>query len=250
MYFRKPKSFRFHKSSVKLSRKITKKISRLGISNFITQLAIVMGVADSMIALCGPCSVYGADIPLSAVRIVMKVFGVVIAFSVGIAVGGQPVAGYHYGAGNYQRFFDTYRHILLENLVVGAAAMLLFELCPQAIVRLFGNESSPYNQYAKLCFRIYLGGILLCCLQKASSIFLQAIGKPVKAAVLSLSRDVIFLVPGVIVLALRFGVTGMLWSAPIADVLSIFLTAILVASEYRLVFGNKNTAGLTGRHTG
>ena len=105
--------------------------------------------------------------------------------------------------------------------------------CPQAIVSLFGSESSLYNEYADMCFRIFLGGILLCCVQKASSIFLQSIGKPVKATVLSLSRDVIFLVPGVILLSMAFGVTGMLWAAPIADVLSLILTIILVSHEYK-----------------
>ena len=86
--------------------------------------------------------------------------------------------------------------------------MLLFEACPQALVSLFGNESRLYNEFACLCFRVFLGGILLCCIQKASSIFLQSIGKPVKAAVLSLSRDVVFLLPGVVLLARLFGVEG------------------------------------------
>ena len=186
-----------------------------------------------MIGLTGPRSVYGADIPLSVVGIVMKVFAIVIAFSVGIAVGGQPIAGYNYGAGNLKRVFETYRKIILANAAVGVTATLLFQFSPQAIVRLFGSESGLYNEYASLCFRIFLGGILLCCLQKASSIFLQSIGKPVKATILSLSRDVVFLVPGIILLSSVFGVTGMLWAAPIADVLSLLLTVLLVSHEYQ-----------------
>lgn len=234
-YFRRPKSFHFSKESFIPQPRILSKIMQLGISSFITQLAIVIiiSVANNMIVLTGAASVYGADIPLSAVGIVMKVFGIVIAFSVGIAVGGQPIIGYNYGAGNYTRVFAVYKRIILANAVVGAVAMLLFELCPQVIVRLFGSESQLYNEYANLCFRIYLSGILLCCIQKASSIFLQAVGKPVKAAVLSLSRDVVFLVPAVILLALRFGVVGMLWAAPIADVLAAALTVFLILPEYR-----------------
>ena len=235
LYFRKPKSFRFSKTSFLPDWRLLGQIGQLGISSFITQIAIVivMSVSNNMIGLAGPKSIYGADIPLSVVGIVMKVFGIVIAFSVGIAVGGQPVAGYNYGAGNFKRVFDTYRHIIAANAVVGIIATLLFEFCPQAIVSLFGSESSLYNEYADMCFRIFLGGILLCCVQKASSIFLQSIGKPVKATVLSLSRDVIFLVPGVILLSMAFGVTGMLWAAPIADVLSLILTIILVSHEYK-----------------
>ena len=110
---------------------------------------------------------------------------------------------------------------------------LLFELFPQYIVTLFGNESALYDRYAHLCFRIFLGGILLCCVRKASSIFLQSVGKSVKATLLSVSRDVLFLVPLVVWFALQFGIVGMLWAAPCADVLSFILTILLVALEYR-----------------
>lgn len=237
LYFRRPRSFRLQRSSFRINGRLSKKIVQLGISSFITQVAIVViiGVSNNMIVQYGPMSPYGADIPLSVVGIVMKVFGIVIAFSVGIAVGGQPIAGYNYGAQNYGRVFTTYRLVLIANLVVGAVAMLLFELCPQAIIRIFGSENGLYNEYAELCFRVFLGGILLCCVQKASSIFLQSIGKPVKSTVLSLSRDVLFLVPGILLLSSCAGVTGMLWAAPIADILAFVLAIILIAVEYRAI---------------
>lgn len=237
LYFRKTKSFRLRRSSFRPDTKVLRTISGLGISSFIIQIAIVIviSVANNLIVRYGPQSAYGADIPLSAVGIVMKVFGIVIAFSIGIAVGGQPIVGYNYGAGNYRRVFDTYKLIILANLVIGAVATLLFQLFPQAIVNLFGHESALYNEYAVLCFRIYLGGILLCCVQKASSVFLQSIGRPVESTILSLSRDVIFFVPGLLLLAPRVGVTGMLWAAPIADVLSLLVTIVLVALQYRSI---------------
>lgn len=165
----------------------------------------------------------------------MKVFAIVIAFAVGIAVGGQPIVGYNYGAGRYDRVLETLKGILLANVVVGLIAAALFELCPMAIISLFGNESGLYNQYAVLCFRVYLAGILLCCIQKASSIFLQSMGKPLQSTLLSLARDVIFFVPGLVLLAPRYGVVGMLWAAPIADVLAILATAILIRREVRAI---------------
>lgn len=192
-------------------------------------------VANNMIVLYGPASEYGADIPLSAIGIVMKVFAIVIAFAVGIAVGGQPIVGYNYGAGRYDRVLETLKGILLANVVVGLIATALFELCPMAIISLFGSESDLYNQYAVLCFRVYLAGILLCCIQKASSIFLQSMGKPLQSTLLSLARDVIFFVPGLVLLAPRYGVVGMLWAAPIADVLAILATAILIRREVRAI---------------
>lgn len=161
--------------------------------------------------------------------------GIVIAFAVGIAVGGQPIVGYNYGAGRYDRVLETLKGILLANAVVGLIATALFELYPMAIISLFGSESDLYNQYAVLCFRVYLAGILLCCIQKASSIFLQSMGKPLQSTLLSLARDVIFFVPGLVLLVPRYGVVGMLWAAPIADVLAILATAILIRREVRAI---------------
>lgn len=233
LYFRKPRQFRFCKDSFRPCGGISRRLCQMGVSSFITQFSIVIitCVANNLCVRFGAQSVYGPDIPLSALGIVFKVFGIVIAFSIGIAVGGQPIIGFNYGAGRHDRVLATYRMILLANIVVGAAAMLLFELCPQAIVRLFGNESALYNDYANLCFRIYLGGILLCCVQKASSIFLQSIGKPVKAMLLSLSRDVVFLVPAVILMAGSSGITGMLWAGPLSDILAFTFTMLLIVFE-------------------
>jgi Na+-driven multidrug efflux pump len=192
-----------------------------------------MTVANNMVVIYGPQSKYGADIPLSVVGIVMKVFGIAIAFIVGIAVGGQPIIGYNYGAKNHRRVFATLRRIIAVNAIVGLIAMLLVEFCPQAIVLIFGSENDLYNEFAYLCFRIFLGGILLCCMQKTGSVFLQAIGKPVQSTLLSLSRDVIFLVPAVIIMSVNFGVTGMLWAAPIADILAFIFTVILIGREIK-----------------
>ena len=243
LYFRRPKSVTLSADSFRIGGKIAGKICQLGISSFITQIAIVViiSVANNLIGRYGPQSPYGADISLSVVGIVMKVFGIVIAFAVGIAVGGQPIAGYNFGAGDYRRVFQVYERVILANVAVGVIATLLFELCPQAIIRLFGSESELYNQYAVLCFRIFLGGILLCCIQKASSIFLQSIGRPVKATLLSLSRDVIFFVPLILIFAWKGGVTGMLWAAPATDVLSFLLTLVLIAGERRALLKGHST---------
>lgn len=235
LYFRKPKTFQLHKGSFKISGLISKKICQLGISSFINQIAIVflISVVNNMVVIHGPKSPYGADIPLSAIGIVMKVFGIVIAFSIGISVGGQPIIGYNYGAKNIKRVFQTYRLLIAANVAVGIIATLLFQFCPQIIVRIFGAESALYNEYAILCFRIYLSGMLLCCVQKASSIFLQSIGKPVQSTLLSLSRELILQLPCIIILASVYGVTGMLWAAPIADVAATALTVLLILREYK-----------------
>ena len=235
LYFRKPKTFALDRRSFVLSGKISGRVLQLGVTSLVIQVAIVivMSVANNMVGRYGPKSVYGADIPLSVVGIAMKVFGIVIAFAVGIAVGGQPIVGYNYGAGNFSRVQETAKKILLADVVVGMIALLLFEFRPQVIVRLFGSESDLYNQYANLCFRIFLSGIVFTCVQKAGSIFLQSIGKPVQSTLLSLPRDVIFFVPGLLLLTSAFGVEGMLWAAPVADVLAFAVTVLLVGRELK-----------------
>lgn len=235
IYLFRARLFRLHREDARFNLSDLWRVFRLGLSSFITQISIVViiAVANNMIGIVGLSSEYGVDIPLAVIGIVMKVFGIVISFAVGIAVGGQPIVGYNYGSGNFARVRKTYRLILLSNVVVGAVATLLFELFPQYITLIFGSESDLYNEYACLCFRIFLGGILFCCVQKASSIFLQSVGRAVKATLLSVSRDVLFLVPLVVWFALSFGVTGLLWAAPAADVLAFLLTVVLVLFELR-----------------
>ncbi len=122
----------------------------------------------------------------------MKVFAIVIAFAVGIAVGGQPIVGYNYGARRYDRVMRTCKLIMAANLAVGLAATFIFELCPQAVVNLFGHENALYNEYAVRCFRVFLSGICLCCIQKAGSIFLQSLGKPVSSTLLLIEGRGVF----------------------------------------------------------
>lgn len=157
-----------------------------------------------------------------------------MAFCLGVAVGGQPIIGYNYGAKKYKRVLDTYKCIITANLVIGLISMLLFELCPGFIVSLFGGHANNlefYQNYAVLSFRIYLGGILLCCIQKASCIFLQSINKPYKAMILSLMRDVVILVPGVCILGLCGDLYSMLWAGPVADIGAFIVTVAFVSIE-------------------
>ncbi len=235
LYFRKTKAFKLTKESFKPSGKIIGMVSKLGVSSFVIQIAIVvvMSISNNLIGKYGPQSIFGADIPLSVVGIVMKVFGIVMSFPIGISVGGQPIIGYNYGAKKYGRVIDTLKHITISNAVVGVIATLLFEFCPQFFINMFGSESELYNRYALMTFRVFLAGILLCCVQKGSCIFLQSIGKPAKSMTLSLTRDIIFFIPAMLIITPLTDVETMLWSAPIADVLSFIITVTVVALEVK-----------------
>lgn len=241
LYFRKTKLVKLEKESFKPSFKMMGKVARLGISSFIIQFAIaaITVVANDVIrAINDP--VLGASGPGGVLGVVFKVFGIVMAFSVGVSVGGQPIIGYNYGAKNYKRVFETYKYILIVNVIVGIIATILFEACPIIFAKIFSISDALQN-FACLSFRIYLGGILFCCIQKASCIFLQAINKPYKSMILSLMRDVVFLVPGVCILGLCGNLTTMLWAEPITDALSFLLTIVFVYIEYKRLIKNNHT---------
>ncbi len=232
LYFRKTKLIKFTKNSFKLSGKTVGGVCKLGLSSFITQfaIAVITIVANDVIRAIAGRSGYDASGPGGVLGVVFKVFGIVMAFCNGIALGGLPIIGYNYGAKKYKRVFEAYKYIIISNIVIGVISTILFEACPQIFASLFGIEESLVA-YSNMSFRIYLGGILLCCIQKASCIFLQSINKPYKAMVLSLMRDIVFLVPGVCLFGFLGNVEMMLWAGILADTLSFVITMIVVLIE-------------------
>jgi putative MATE family efflux protein len=229
------KAFKLKKESFVLQGSMLKKVLPLGISSFLTQLSIVviMGVMNNTLVTYGAESKYGSDIPLTVVGIVMKVFQIVIAVVVGIAAGSQPVVGYNYGAGENGRVKKIYTTMIRAEIIVGVIALFAFEVFPVQIISIFGSGDALYNEFAVISFRIYMSTIILCCVQKATSIFLQSLGKPVMSLGLSLLRDFILSVPLTMLLPRMFGVTGALYSAPAADVISIIVAAIMMVRVFK-----------------
>jgi Na+-driven multidrug efflux pump len=238
------KNVKLNKNSFRLNAGTLKMISTLGISSFLTQISIVliMAVMNNALVKYGAESKYGADIPLTVVGIVMKMFAIAIAFIVGVAAGCQPIVGYNQGAGRLDRVKEIYKKMMLVEFAIGLVATLCFELFPIQLINLFGSDNGAlYNEFAVLAFRIYLSSMVLCAIQKASSIFLQSIGKPLQAMILSLARDFVLLAPMCIILPIRFGVVGPLYSAPIADVICLVITVIVIAYTFKKM-------GISGSH--
>lgn len=170
----------------------------------------------------------------------MKVFQIVIAIVVGIAAGSQPIVGYNYGAGMYDRVRRIFKTMMMAEFVVGLIAMFCFEVFPMQIIQIFGSEDGLYNEFAVLAFRIYLSTIVLCCIQKATSIFLQSLGKPVLSMGLSLLRDFVLSVPLVLLLPRIFEIEGTLYSAPVADVVSFVVVLLIFRHIFKIL--NKESA--------
>ena len=149
------------------------------------------------------------------------------------------------GARNFARVKQALKISLIASEVVSILAFLFFQFFPMTVVSLFGSEEGLYNEFAVLAFRIYLSTVALCCVQKATSIFLQALGKPVFSLGLSLLRDFILSLPLILLLGGAFGVTGPLWSGPISDVVSLSAAVVIMIPVLRKMGRERERA--TGR---
>ncbi len=237
VYFFRTKTFKLKLKSFIPSFKAFSGALQLGMSSFITQMTIVIIslVCNIMLAKYGAQSHYGVDIPIAIIGIESKVFTVVVNLVVGIVLGCQPIISYNMGARRYDRVKELYRKILFCTVVIGLASTLLFELAPRAVVGMFGaptNIPNPddYWQFGELTFRIFLCLVTFTCTIKMTSIFFQAVGKPIRAVVASMIRDIICFIPLIITLPVFFGVEGILFAAPAADLIAMIVAAALTVS--------------------
>lgn len=229
------KNVQIRKQAMKLNGKVVKTIASYGISSFITQIAITAGilVINNMLVIYGQGSSYGADIPLAALGIVMKVNQILISCVIGLAVGAQPIIGYNYGAGKLHRVKKTLYFTIGISVAISTVAFVLFQFFPQSIINLFGQENELYNEFAQKCFRVFLMLCILNGFQQVSGVFFQSIGKPAKAAIITMSRQILILIPAVLLLPRVLGLDGVLWAGPLADGVSFLFAFVLVALEIK-----------------
>ena len=236
-YIPRLKGIQFRLEYAKLRAKTVFAFLPLGISSFFTQFGstIVVICMNNLIVAYGAESIYGPDIPLAAQGIVMKVNSIIISVMVGLGIGSQPIVGYNYGARNFRRVKETYLKTIVIGLAVGVVGWACFQLFTQSIVNLFGQESELYNQFALKCFHIFLSVIFLTGFIIPSGIFFQSIGKPTKAMICTLTRQLIYFLPAAFVLGHFMGIEGLLYAGPVGDILASATIAILVAGEIRIL---------------
>lgn len=237
IYFFHTKSFRLTKESFVPDIKTFSHALKLGTSSFITQMTIVIIslVCNIMLAKYGAISRYGVDIPIAIIGIESKVFTVVINLVVGIVLGCQPIIGYNIGAKNYARVRQLYKSILICTVIIGVVSTALFELAPQAVVGIFGKPTNipnpeDYWVFAEKTFRIFLSLVTFTCIIKMTSIFFQAVGKPMQAVISSMIRDIVCFIPLILILPMFLGIEGILFAAPIADFIAMIVAASLTVS--------------------
>lgn len=250
-YIKRFKSIRIDKDSLKLRANVCKKVSALGISSFITEMSIVcvMTAENNLLGKAGAESKFGAEIPITVLGIVMKISQILNSIIIGIAAGSQPIFGYNYGARKFDRVKQTLKIVLGSSLVISTIAFILFQTIPDKLIAIFGSGDENYMEFACLAFRTYL---LLCIfngVQIPSGIFFQAIGKSTKSAILSLSRQIVILIPSMIILSKIFCIMGVLYAGPVADGLAFVLAAFLLIKEIKHLKENGTENEIVSKET-
>jgi putative MATE family efflux protein len=233
---------KLQKSSFRLSRPIIGKFIPLGICSFLSQISLVAAMAaiNNMIHKYGARdAVFGreqfAQIPMAVVGIVMKVFQIVISIVVGMAAGCIPIVGYNVGAGRNDRAKGLFTRLLIAEAIIGVVTLFIVEFLPRQLLGVFGaaNESIYYSDFGVKAFRIYLCMVVFACVNKAAFIYLQSLGKALASMALSMVREVVFGVGLALLLPLIWGLDGVLYSMPVADVLTAIASLAVIWRTYR-----------------
>lgn len=225
-YFVKKKNMSLEGGMLRPQLKFVKAIASLGMASCINQIAmaIVQITMNNSLKYYGAQSMYGSDIPLACAGVISKVNMVFMAICIGISQGCQPIWGYNYGGENYSRVRETYRKAFRICMAVGIVFFVSFQLFPRQIVSIFGSGSEEYFHFAERYFRIFMFMTFLNAIQPMSSGFFTSIGKAKLGIVVSMTRQILFLLPLILIFPIFMGIDGVMYAGPIAD-----LTAAAVA---------------------
>ena len=233
VYFWKFRKMYLEKSMLKPRLHYLKVITALGLASCINQIAmaLVQIVLNNILRYYGAASIYGSDIPIACVGVISKVNQVFMAICIGISQGCQPIWGFNYGAEKYSRVRQTYRYSVTACTVIATGFFLCFQLFPHQIVGIFGTGSDLYFQFAERYLKIYMFMTFANGIQPMSSGFFTSIGKAKLGVVMSLTRQVIFLLPLIVIFPLFMGIDGVMYAGPIADAAAFALAIIFARKE-------------------
>lgn len=236
-YLSRFKTVKIPRKALIPSRTVWAAVVSLGIAPFFNQLAmmIVQIVMNNTLTYYGGQSVYGSDIPLACAGIISKVGMIFFSIVIGISQGIQPIISFNYGAENGGRVKETYKKAVAAALCISVFSFLLFQLFPRQIVGIFGSGSEEYFRFAEKFFRIYMFCTFMNGIQPITANTFTSIGKAWKGLFISLTRQIIFLLPLLIILPLFMGIEGIMYSAPAADGIAAVLSILFIRREFRLL---------------
>lgn len=234
-FVKKGKNMHLRRSGLKLDGEICSRILPLGISSGITQVAstILQVVMNNSLVHYGNQTAVGGDAALSAMGIINKISMILLAVCIGIGIGSQPILGFNKGASQLKRVRKTYLLAICAATVVSVVGWAACQLFPGPILSLFGTQDVQFTQFAIKCLKIYMLGIFTAGFQIVSTSYFQSTGQPLKASILSMLRQLLLLIPLILILPLRFGLNGILYAGPAADIASAVIVSLFVVYELR-----------------
>lgn len=234
-YLKRFKTVKITKETLKPHAECFRQIISLGTAPCFNQLAmmVVQIVLNNLLIRYGADSPYGSEIPLACAGIIMKVNMIFFSVNIGISQGLQPIISYNYGAGKYQRVKEAYLKAAISATIISTIAFVFFQIFPREIIGIFGSENEAYFQFAEKFFRIFLFCTFINGLQPITSNFFTAIGKANRGVFISLTRQIIFLLPLMIILPMFIGIEGIMYSAPIADFIAAAFSILFAFRELK-----------------
>lgn len=177
--------------------------------------------------------VYGGDLALSAVGIIMSIAALLFMPIVGLSQGAQPLIGFNYGARQYSRVKETVKIAVIAGTCIAVAGYTVIHIWPVQIVALFSKGDTALTEMTVQAMRMFFALFPVVGFQIICSNYFQAVGKPVQSTILSLSRQVLLFIPLLLILPNFWGINGVWRTAPIADGLAVLLTAALIYLEMK-----------------
>lgn len=234
-YLRRYKTVQLRPFMFRPRRKYALRIAALGMGPCSNQLAMmtVQIVLNNSLSYYGALSVYGQAIPLACAGIIMKVNQLIFSVPIGISQGLQPIASFNYGAENYRRVKTAFFLAVGYASVVAVIAFIAFQLFPREIISVFGKGSEEYYAFAIKFFRIFLFFTFLNVLQPLTGNLFTAIGKPAKGMFISLTRQILFFLPLIVILPHFMGIDGIIFAGPVADGIAFIVSVLMIFMELR-----------------
>lgn len=235
IYIRNYKTVKLKPEHLSIKWQYSERIISLGASPFFNQIAmmIVQIVMNNSLTYYGTLSIYGESIPLACSGIISKVNMIYFSIIIGISQGLQPIVSFNYGAKQYDRVKSSYLLASKAGFLISIIAFVVFQLFPKQIISIFGSGSEMYFEFAAAYFRIFLFFTFLNFVQPITSNFFTAIGKPMKGILLSLTRQIIFLLPLIVIFPRFIGIDGIMYAGPVADFMAASIGILLAYFELK-----------------
>ncbi|MBR5485129.1 MAG: MATE family efflux transporter [Oscillospiraceae bacterium] len=234
MYIPKFKTVQWKKEYALPRFNVSKQILAFGFPSLMTQLCATLTqiVMNNLMRSCGALTDYGSDIAISSYGIMMKLYQIAHSMFVGVSSGTQPINGFNYGAKLYKRVYTTYKTAACVSIVISAVWFLLFRFCGNPIAACFISGDPLFHEFAVHCFKVYMLAFFLYGMPMVTASFFQAVGMPRKALLITVSRQLFFLIPFALMLSHFYGMDGALAAAPVADILTFIVSLAIIFTEF------------------